>query len=240
MYQEKVFVNSNDVDDHYELKISTIFKYLQQVSTNHAELLGVGKKDTVDKGMFWVITRMRVVIHKMPKMLETLTVTTHPGETMLFIFPRFYEIYNEQGELVISASSSWALLDNETHKVKMKPFDDGFSIPWKKDDRDIPLPEKVSINGDIELVESRKVRYSDIDLNGHLNNTKYIDYIIDIHDSNFYNKHQVKEILINYEKEIKDCDEVKLYSNNSIPEIIIGDVENTHCFLAKIIYEGRL
>ena len=239
MYQEKIFITSNDVDDHYDLKISTIFKYLQQVSTNHAELLGLGKKDTVDKGMFWVITRMKVIIHKMPKMLETLTVTTHPGDMMLFIFPRFYEVYNEQGELVISGSSSWVLLDNETHKVKMKPFGDGYSLQGEKDERDIPVPEKVIGLDNIELVDERKVRYSDIDLNGHLNNTKYIDYITDTHDSHFYNKYCVKEILINYEKEIKDNDEVKLYSDNSIPEMIVGDVNDSHCFIAKINYEER-
>ena len=116
IYQEKIFINSNDVDDHYDLKISTIFKYLQQTATNHAELIGLGMKDTFDKGMFWVITRMHVKILKMPKMLETLTVITHPGNMMMFLFPRFHEIYNEKGELVIVASSIWALLDVNTHK----------------------------------------------------------------------------------------------------------------------------
>ena len=238
MHSEKIFINSNDVDDHYDLKISTIFKYLQQVSTNHAELIGLGKKDTVDKGMFWVITRMKVVIHKMPHMLETLTVTTHPGDMMMFIFPRFYEVFNEKGELVISASSTWVLLDLETHKIKMKPFGDGYNLPGEKNDKDIALPEKISLP-EVSKVDSRKVRYSDIDLNGHLNNTKYIDYIIDTHDMNFYKKHRVKEILVNYEKEIRDSDEVLLYSDNQIPEIILGKVNEINSFIAKIEYEDR-
>lgn len=238
MYQEKVFITSNDVDDHYELKVSTIFKYLQQVSTNHAELLGIGMKDTADKGMFWVITRMKVVIHKMPRMLETLTVTTHPGEMRLFIFPRLYEIYNEQGELVISASSTWVLLDAVTHKIKMKPFDDGFTIPSDLLKEDLPLPEKIRIE-DTELVDERKVRYSDIDLNGHLNNTKYIEYIIDTHDINFYNKYYVNSIEINYEKEIRNNEIVKLYSNNQFPELIIGDVDGSHSFICRIEYKER-
>ena len=235
MYQEKVFINSNEVDSHFDLKISSIFKYLQQVSTNHAEILGVGKKDTWDKGIYWVITRMKVVIHKMPKMLETLTVTTHPGETMLFMFPRFYEIYNEKGELVISASSSWALLDRKEHKIVTKH---GFNIPKEKDDNDLPLPEKITAK-DISLVEKRKVRYSDIDLNGHLNNTKYIDYILDTHDLSFYDKKQVSEIVINYEKEVKDGDEVSLYSDNNFPEIIVGETNSSRSFTAIINFKDR-
>ena len=238
MYQEIIFVNSNDVDDHYDLKISTIFKYLQQVSTNHAELIGLGKKDTVDKGMFWVITRMKVVIHKMPKMLDTLKVTTHPGDTMLFVFPRFYQIYDQNDELCITASSSWVLLDINTHKVVMKPFSNDFSVPSETRPEDIPLPEKVNIST-LYKVEDRKVRYSDIDLNGHLNNTKYIDYIIDTHDIDFYKTHRVKEIIVNYEKEIKDKDIVSIYSDNQDVETVVGDVDNIHCFTAKITYENR-
>lgn len=238
MYQEKILVTSNDVDDHYELKISTIFKYLQQVSTNHAELIGVGKKDTVDKGMFWVITRIKVVIHKMPKMLDELIVTTHPGETLAFIFPRFYQIYNLKGELMISASSSWALLDNVTRKIKMKPFDNDFKLPYEKDDKDISLPEKVNVE-DVTFIDKRKVRYSDIDLNCHLNNTKYIDYLIDIHDIDFYKKHRIKEILINYDKEIRYNDEVEFYSNNKEEEIVVGKINDVHAFSSLIKYEDR-
>lgn len=238
MYQEKVFINSNDVDNHCELKISTIFKYLQQVATNHAEELGVGMEATTNHGMLWVITRMQVNIYKMPKLLETLTIKTHPGEAMIFIFPRFFEIYNEQGELVISASSTWALLDSSTHKIKMKPFSEDYSFTGEKWDSDLPIPEKVAIE-DVYLVDDRKVRFSDIDLNGHLNNTKYIEYIIDTHDMNFYNKYRIKSILVNYEKEIRYNEEVRLYSSGNIPEVIIGDVDGKHCFASKIEYEER-
>lgn len=237
-YQENIFINSNDVNDHYELKISTIFKYLQQVSTNHAELIGLGKKDTVDKGMFWVITRMEVRILKMPHMLETISVTTHPGDLMMFIFPRYYEIYNEKGELCIAASSTWVLLDLNTHKALMKPFGDNYSFKGETHPNDIKLPGKVT-SDNLYKLETRRVRYNDIDLNGHLNNTKYIDYIIDTHDINFYKKYRVKEILINYEKEIKNEDSVDIYTDGNLPEVIVGDVNGSHSFVAKITYENR-
>ncbi len=238
MYQEKIFVNSNDVDDHFDLKISTIFKYFQQVSTNHSELLGLGKKDTFDKGMFWVITRMHVKIYKMPKMLDTLTVTTHPGDSMMFIFPRYYQIYDQDGDLCIAASAAWVLLDNKTHKVITKPFGDGYSFKGESLPEDLKLPDRVTYDN-VFKVETRKVRYNDIDLNGHLNNTKYIDYIIDTHDINFYKKFRVKEILINYEKEISNNDLVDLYTDGKMPEIIVGDVESAHSFVAKVTYETR-
>ena len=238
MYQENIFITSNDVDNHYDLKISSLFKYLQQVSTNHAEKIGLGKKDTVDKGMFWVITRMKVIIYKMPKMLETIKVTTHPGNILMFVFPRFYEVYSEEGELLVAASSSWALLDIDTHKAIMKPNVDYSLYVEEKLDEDISLPEKVSFDN-LEKIEERKVRYSDIDLNGHLNNTKYIEYIVDTHDINFYQNKHIKEIVINYEREIKDGDIVTIYSDHQEEETIVGDVEGKHSFIAKVTYIKR-
>lgn len=238
IYQEKVFITSNDVDDHYDLKISTIFKYLQQVSTNHSELLGIGMKETLEHNMFWVIARMDVKIFKMPKMLETLTVTTHPGDLMMFMFPRFYEVYNELGELCISASAAWVLLDKDTHSVANKPYGEGFTFKGISLPEDIPLPKRV-IADNLVKIESRKVRYSDIDLNGHLNNTKYIDYIIDTHDINFYKKYCVNEILINFEKEISDGDIVDIYSDGNLPETIAGDVNGNRSFSAKVVYKDR-
>ena len=238
MYEEKIFITSNDVDSHFDLKVSTIFKYMQQVATNHAEILGVGKPFTDSHNLFWVIIRMKVVIYRLPKMLETLRVTTHPGDNLLYFYPRFFEIYDENDNLVIAGSSNWALLDHDTHKIKVNPFEGKTPLVGEKLNEDLPLPEKVNCDS-LNKVETRTVRYSDIDLNGHLNNTKYIDYILDTHDIHFYDKYQVQEILINYEKEIIDGNQVDIYSNNELPEIIAGDVNGTRSFIAKITYQNR-
>ena len=158
MYQEKFFVSSGDVDNHFELKLSSIFQFFQIVSANHSELLGLGKKETWDKGMCWVITRMKVQIFRLPKMLETVIVKTHPGEIMAFLFPRFYQIYSESGELLVAGSACWTLLDANTHKVIVKPVASVIAYPSEKHPDDISLPERV-IGDDLSLVDSRKARY---------------------------------------------------------------------------------
>ena len=119
-----------------------------------------------------------------------------------------------------------------------KPLEEGFIYEGTSLDEDLPMPGKVTFDN-LSKIEDRSVRYNDIDLNGHLNNTKYIDYIIDTHDINFYKKYRVNEILINYEKEIKNGDRVAIFTDGNMPEIIVGDVENTHSFVAKITYAER-
>lgn len=237
MYKEKILVTSNDVDHHLKLKISSLFKFLQQVSTNHSEALKIGRAQTSDLGMNWVITRMAVKIYSLPELNEEVTVVTHPGETMKFLYPRFYQVYDKKGRLLVSSSSIWAVINSSTRHLIPKPFGDRvFKGETSKDD--IPLPEVVRLE-DVDSKETRKVRYSDIDLNGHLNNTKYIEYMIDLFDTDFYNKYQVSNILINYQKECHDNDEVALYRNDKEHCSIKGEVDGGLSFLATIDFKKR-
>lgn len=237
MYKEKVFITSNDVDNHLNLKVSSIFKFMQMVSTNHSEKLHIGQKDTIDVGMAWVIIRMQVVIYDYPKLNDEIIVTTHPGEANRFLFPRFYQIYDKKGKLLIAGSTLWCVIDMNTRRVLLNPFKDR-KFPVEKNKDDIALPEKVS-KVEYEKVEDRKVRYNDIDMNGHLNNVKYIEYIIDMKNKDFYDNNQVKSILINYEKELKEGELVSLSTNGDNDFYVKGEKDDSVCFTSYVETEKR-
>ena len=237
MYKEKVLIASTDVDSNYELRLSNLFKILQLVASNHVHSLGVGHEELLAHNLLWVLIRMEVKIFKTPLLDEEILVTTHPGEQKSFIFPRYFQIYDKKGNLIINASSMWALIDRTTRKVVLKPAD-LVSIKGEERKEDMALPEKV-LGDASSLVETRHLRYTDIDLNGHLNNTSYIEYIINTHDNDFYKSHRIKSIRINYDKEIRPTDVVDIYTNNSYPEIIKGRVGEINNFTAEIEYEER-
>ena len=236
MYKKNYYIGSNDVDQFLELKLPSFFKMMQDAATEHAEEFNIGKANTIDKGLYWVITRIEIEIIEMPKYLQTVTMKTYPGDDMRFIFPRYFQLEDEKGRVLIKASSTWMVLSHETHRICLNPFP-GFKSPTEHLEGEQPLPAKCE-TGEYQLVETRKVRYSDIDLNGHLNNTKYIDYIVDIHDSDFYKKNRIKHFLINYEKELKDNNQLSIFSNNSNPEYIKGEVDGT-AFTVNITYGKR-
>ena len=238
MYKEKVKITSVDVDSHLNLKMPSIFKYFQQVSSNHSEIIGVGKKDTIDKDMAWVIMRFKVVVYAYPKLNDEIIVATHPGETKKFLYPRFYEIYDRKGNLLVSASSLWLVINAETRHIVANPFgEQKFKAESHKDD--IELPNAINVNEIImKKIEDRLVRYNDTDLNGHLNNTKYIDYILDINDREFYNNHLLKEILICYEKEIRENQIVSIYRNDDkINQIVQGKIGEDSSFTANLVFQ---
>lgn len=238
MYKEKVKITSVDVDSNLNLKVPSIFKFFQHISSNHSEKLGVGKSNTIDKDMCWVITRFKVVIYDYPKFNDEIIVSTHPGEINKFLFPRFYQIYSAKGKLLVSACAIWLVLNAKTRRIVTKPFGDSkFKSESSKDD--IDLPEAVKPEEELKLVEERLVRYNDTDINGHLNNTKYIEFILDTRDREFYKTHLLKEITIAYEKEIVEKQIVKIYRNNDdLNQFVRGAIdENNISFSAHLIYQ---
>ena len=237
MYQKDFYIGSNDVDQFLELKLPSFFKMMQEASTEHAEVLDIGKANTIDKGMYWVITRIELDILKMPKYLETVKLTTYPGDNMRFMFPRYFHLTNQKGEVLIRASTIWMVLDKVNHRICLNPFN-GQTFPEEHTEGELPLPTKAVV-GDVKEVEQRKVRYSDIDLNGHLNNTKYIDYIVDIHDSSFYKENRISHFLINYEKELRDNDVLTLLKNDENPECVVGKVGDQTALVVNIHYQKR-
>lgn len=238
MYQKKYKLGPSDVDSSLELKISSLFLMMQDIAIEHAELLGIGKSNTLDNGLFWVITRYSVSVIKNPRYLETITIVTYPGDDKKFLFPRYFEIRSESGEVLIRASSIWCVLNKSDHKISLDPFN-GKKLPCEHLDNEEPLPTKVLPDDAKEVVEKRLVRYSETDLNGHLNNTKYIEYILDLHPFEFYQKNRVVHITINYEKEILAGDVVTLSSNHKNPEYINGSVGDKSIFEAEVKFETK-
>ncbi len=237
MFKKEYLIETSDVDGLSELKLSSLFRYLQDAATEHAELLGVGQSKVLNNGMFWVITRYSVSINKMPSYFQKIIVYTYPGEGQRLVLPRLFKVTDEKGNVLIKASSSWVILDRATHHIVIDPFKD-MVLPFEKYEGEEPLPNKVQ-SAESELVESRKVRYSDVDLNAHLNNTKYVEYIMDTHDFEFYKKYRVKHITINYNKELLADQIINIRSNHQLNEFISGDVEGQNIFDANIEFVER-
>ena len=230
-------IKSSDVDQFLELTVPAYFLMMQIIATSHAEELNIGKAKTLDKGMAWVITRIETEIIKIPTYTQKVILETYPGDDLKVLFPRYFRMTDEKGNTLIKSSSIWAVIDMNKRTPVAKPFN---SVPEPEHyDGELAMPKRILIPDNLEFIEERKVRYSDIDLNGHLNNTKYMDYILDIHSSGFYKKHRIKHVTINYLHEVKDDSTIKMYSNVANPEIIVGKVDDSIVFVCEFVYEDR-
>lgn len=235
-FRKIVQIESHEVDPFYNLKLDELFVLFQDVVTLHMEMLGINKKVINDNGLYWVVNRYKLHINRLPKYLEKVEVLTYPGKDMKFIFPRYFEVLDENQMPLVKASSTWLVLNKENHEINLKPFDESLLPHFSKED-ELSLPKKIEIVEGKEI-DKRVVKLSDLDLNNHLNNTKYIEYISDALGYEFFKENSVTDFEINFLKEVTYNSLVSLCRKDEENAVIIeGKVDNQLAFIAKIIFQ---
>lgn len=236
IFQEKTFVKSSEANNQKELRLSSMFKMFQDATVMMVENLGFGKSKTMDKGYLWVISRISIEITKMPKYLDNIIIESYPENMIHFIYPMQFIIKYGDGSTALRISSIWALIDSDTRKTLFPSITNVFIKGISRDDR-INRPKGIN-KQDITLKEKRIIRYSDTDMNGHLNNTRYFDFIQDMYGTKELNGYTIKKGEIIFNKEAIEGDELELYSSNN-NEYFVGKVKDEQCFEATIKLEKK-
>ncbi|MBQ3277030.1 MAG: hypothetical protein IJH47_08275 [Oscillospiraceae bacterium] len=173
VFSQELRLKNRDVDMYRRLRTSRLFELLQEAAIAHTEALGMGREKTLDRGLLWVVTLQRAEIARMPEYDEKIRVEGWPGETMHVLFPRYYRIVGEGGGELVRASALWMLVDEKSRRFVF-PERFGIAIGGVETGRELPLPTApaaMATDGEREF----SVPYSYVDLNGHMNNTRYFD-----------------------------------------------------------------
>ena len=235
MFSKSFIISNNDVDKRFKLKISAIFRYFQDIALLATEDLGVDSISLSKRNIDWVITRMSVEVRRLPDCDEEVTIHTYPGKDMAMLYPRYFFITDAKGEVIIRSASIWALIDNTTRKVIIDR-EVISKLPGESAEDQLPLPEKLTIPEETRFVEKRTIHYSDLDFNSHMNNVRYVELLMDVHDSEFYNSHRLSSITLNYMRELKEKEAIDVYTDASNPETIAVYNGDGLAFLGKVSF----
>ena len=233
MYKKSFIISNNDVDARFNLKVPAIYRYFQDIALLATKDAQVDSMSLAKRNIDWVITRMDVEITRLPKCDEVIYVHTYPGKDMAFFYPRFFYITDENNNVLIRASSLWALIDNNTRKVIVDK-DVISRLPGEESPYGLPLPSKINVPETKKFIESRKIHYHDLDFNSHMNNVRYVELLLDVHDKEYYANHRPSFISLNYMKEIREKEIVSVYTDESNPETIVVEVDDNISFLGKV------
>ena len=207
VYSLSLRLRNKDVNLHRRLRTAMLFELLQEVSIRHTEDLGMGRTKTLDRGLLWVVTLQRAEIARMPEYDETITVETWPGETMHLLFPRYYRVLDGTGTPILSASALWALVDESTRRMVF-PDRYGVEIRGVVTGNEIALPSPPR-RAEGENVTQFVVPFSHLDLNGHMNNTRYFDLAEDRIPAAAEGK-PLRRIEVEYANEARLGDELRI------------------------------
>ena len=195
-------VESYDVQPNGSIKISSLLKFLQKAAGDELLDTPLSYASLASRNIAFVLTKMTLQFFNDIRLYDTLEITTHARKTHGATFPRDF-IVRINGKVVCAARSMWVLLHLTERKI-MRPSSicDLGEVPTSEDDyieiqdtRRNPDPNSLS------QTNVRKVEYSHLDMNNHLNNTYYSDFIFDSVDKPF--KIEGLYMQINYKNEAR-------------------------------------
>jgi acyl-ACP thioesterase len=202
-------VRSYEVDHNKESTISAICNYFQEAAGLHASQLDFDISDLQKKGLTWVLYKLQVKVHEYPKRWESVQVNTWPSTGDGLRAYRDYELYNENDELLAVGLSQWMVVDvRKKRPVKMP--DDLMSNRFKTDRHVLDLHKNnlMKLAGD-KATFVTTAGLNDLDMNKHVNNVRYIDWMTGYQISEITQK-KCREITIQYTAETKAGDKIYL------------------------------
>lgn len=207
-YKTEFTVRSTEVDCFNRLKLHYVLNYLQEAAGGHCELMELDWKHLMPRGLLWAVLRYRVHITRLPGAGEKVTVETWAMPTTRTAYPRSAVAYDGEGRELFRSISLWALMDL-TSRAMVLPGKSGVEVPGLLRGDELDTPGSMVLKG-LGSACSRAVGYTDLDLNGHMNNCRYMDWIQDVLPSTFYREHPPKDLLICYVSEAREGDRVDM------------------------------
>ena len=231
MYKLHYTIPNDQCDYTSRLRDENIFVYFSRLAVIDA--LNTGFYNDSMKGKYgYVVSKQTLTLNEPIYEDDNITFVTDIGHYSNVIFPRFYYI-EKNGKRIGECRSIWTLIDLKRRRIT-SPRRASIELPANPDII-MEEPETLFTQANRQHISTYKVVYSDIDTNGHLNNTRYLRIASNLIPVETYKNHFLDSISINYKKEILAHQTIDLYLTQNNDEYIIeGDVEGENCFIIKI------
>ena len=206
--KDSITVTSIYTDRWGRLKPSALLYFCQEISGSHCDLLGYDWDTLAKQNMFWALIRTNVEINRLPVLGQTIHLETWPMPTTRTAYPRATIAYDADGNVLFRCTSLWVLMDIQT-RTMILPGKSGVEIDGILRGMEAPAPGSIH---PMELAEicNRQVRFSELDRNGHMNNTHYIQWAFDLLPADFHKDHPCKTFSICYLSEAREGQDIRI------------------------------
>lgn len=202
------------------LNLYSLFDYLQDIASEHAVQLGYGRDDLIKNNCFWVLSRIYAVINELPCWNDSISITTWPKGTDKLFALRDFEIFDREKKLIGSATSSWLIVDIESRRIQ-RP-DNKLATFNRTSNMSDALPRNASkiepASPDGITTPPFRVRLSDLDINLHTNNSRYLRWATDTYDLGFILNNVPFSAEINYLAESRFNDEIIIRTSDEVSD----------------------
>ena len=189
------------VDFQLKVKLSSLIDLILTASGYNADENGFGLRDLHQMGATWVISRFALEMNYFPKQYETIEIETWVQEVHTANTIRNYRVYNEKGEVIGNSTSVWVMINKETRRpmeLKLLTGIEKFALYTTSG---IDRPLKLEAVGG-KPVDDFRVKYSDIDINQHVNTVRYLDWMVNTFTLDDHRASSISRIDVNFMNEV--------------------------------------
>lgn len=201
IYEMNMQVQPQQRDDQGKLKMSALLYFAQEAAGAHAATLGAGWDELQEKNLFWAVIRTRVEVED-TVCGDEITLKTWPMPTSRTAYPRCVMGYDGD-RLLFKLVSLWVLMDTRTRAMVL-PGKSGVEVIGTVVGNEPAMPKGLPVTEQEETV-FKTVSQEHLDQNGHMNNTRYMDWVME-----FAPEKTVKSFELCYFNEGRLQDEMEL------------------------------
>jgi acyl-ACP thioesterase len=212
-YEQTQKIQSSMVGPQLRLCLSQLPVLIQDVSTEHAERMGVDGPTLREKSnAYWAITKTKIVVSRLPRMFEQTTIQTWPNQPSAISCDRNCTIVSD-GNICVQARTQWVMLDCDTHKLRRL---DSTCYPRQLDYLDQcaakgPYRRVTAAFEETDFVYDHLLRASDIDLSNHTNNAVSCRLLLDMLTQNELSALEACEMNIHYLHESHEGETLRFF-----------------------------
>ncbi|MBQ7901707.1 MAG: hypothetical protein IJ365_07085 [Clostridia bacterium] len=224
-------IESYDVAPDGTVRLSALFKIFQKIAGDDLDSCGLTYNRLRDEGVVFVLTKMIIRFFDDINVYDDITIITRPRGCKGAIYVRDYDLY-KNGIRVAYCTSQWVIIDFNTRKI-LRPSTIAEKFLLKDDLENIyPIENKKFklVCDDMQSADVRKVYYSHMDRNRHMNNTFYPDIVLDYLPDCYKGSYTGKTVTIHYTTEITCGEEMEIYT---------GEFEGSFALMAVNTNNGK-
>lgn len=216
-----------DVDFKDELKPSVLLSYLEEAACSSGEELGFGYSKIKSLGCSFMVAEIRFDVCRMPRLGETIKLSTWPTPPSHVVFGREYELCSSRGEKLVTATSKWCLVNMSSGKILSRNVltDQDYST-YDPSRAYHGREEKIGRFEKEEGVErfSLTIGNSECDHNMHVNNTRYADYCFNCFSVDELSRRKLRSFGISYVRQCRENEFLRFYRKDETERALLSGI----------------
>nr|XP_009622199.3 palmitoyl-acyl carrier protein thioesterase, chloroplastic-like [Nicotiana tomentosiformis]XP_016443002.1 PREDICTED: palmitoyl-acyl carrier protein thioesterase, chloroplastic-like [Nicotiana tabacum] len=220
-YRQTVVIRSYEVGPDKTATIESILNLLQETALNHVWMSGLlsdgfgATHGMMKHNLIWVVSRMQLQVDHYPIWGEVIEIDTWVGASGKNGMRRDWQIRSQATGLVFArATSTWVMMNQQTRRLSKMPEEVRAEIsPWFINKQAIKEENPIKIekldNTAKYVLSNLKPKRSDLDMNHHVNNVKYVRWMLEAIPDQFLESYQLSSIILGYRRECGSADVVQ-------------------------------